>query len=323
MSNYIIRRLIQAFFVLIILSYLCFSILSLMPGDPVDVMITSNPKITKEDITRLKKLYGLDKPNYVRYFNWLTSALSGDLGYSRVYKIKVEKLLGERLINTFILSVCSLVMAVTIGIAIGVYAGMKKGSKFDYIVNFISYGLISMPSFWLAIVLIMIFSIWIPILPAGGTRTVGDNSIVGLTSILDRIRYLILPALSLASLQLGIFVRYARSAMIEALGNDYIRTAKAKGLGPSRILWNHAFRNALIPLITVVTLSLSGIFSGAIITETVFSYQGVGKLVYDSIIGNDFNVAMVSFMISVAMILTMNLLADILYGVVDPRISYK
>jgi peptide/nickel transport system permease protein len=139
----------------------------------------------------------------------------------------------------------------------------------------------------------------------------------------DRLKYLILPTISLAYLQIGRFLRYTRSSMLEAMRNDYIRTAKAKGLSYRQVVWGHGFRNALVPLITILALSFSSLFSGALITETVFAYQGVGKLVYDSIIGNDFNVAMVSFMISVSMVLLFNLIADILYGVVDPRISYK
>jgi peptide/nickel transport system permease protein len=158
-------------------------------------------------------------------------------------------------------------------------------------------------------------------LPAGGTETIGaDNT--GLAGVFDRMKYLILPVLSLSLQSIGSFVRYARGSMLDVLRQDYVRTAKAKGLSYHVVIWKHAFRNALIPIITVVALSLSNVFSGALLTETVFAYQGVGKLVYDSIMGNDFNVAMISFIISVSMVLIMNLIADILYGFVDPRISY-
>lgn len=327
MTTYILRRLIQTVIVIALLSYFCFYVMTLMPGDPVELMIQSNPKITSEDITRLRELYGLDQPAYVRYGNWISTVLQGDLGYSRTYRIPVTELIGSKLVNTFILSVCSLSLALLIAIPLGVLSALKANSKFDYLVNFFAFAGISVPSFWLAIILILVFAVGFPpyfpaILPAGGTSTIGYDP-GGLLGVLDRIKYLILPTMSLAYLQIGTFVRYTRSSMLEALRNDYVRTAKAKGLARPVVIWGHAFRNALIPLVTIVTLSLSGVFSGALITESVFAYQGIGKLVFDSIVSNDFNVAMVSFMISMIMVLLMNLVADILYGVVDPRISFK
>lgn len=322
MTTFIIRRLLQTVFVVLILSYFCFFIMTLMPGDPVELMIQSNPKITSEDVTRLRTLYGLDQPAYKRYANWASQVIHGDLGYSRTYRVPVSELIGPKLLNTFILSMAALALSLLIAIPLGVLSALKAGSKLDYLINFFAFAGISVPSFWLAIVLIIIFSVWLQIFPAGGTFTIGTEA-TGFAELADRLKYLILPTLSLAYLEIGTFVRYTRSAMLEAMRNDYIRTAKAKGLSYREVIWKHGFRNALLPLITIVTLSLSGVFSGALITETVFAYQGVGKLVYDSIIGNDFNVAMISFIISVTMVLIMNLLADILYGFADPRISFK
>ncbi len=322
MTTYILRRLIQTVIVILLLSYFCFFIMTLMPGDPVELMIQSNPKITSEDIARLRTLYGLDQPAYKRYLTWAKSITEGDLGYSRTYRIPVSELIGPKLMNTFILSMSSLTLALLIAIPLGVLSALRAGTKLDYAVNFFAFAGISVPSFWLAIVLIIIFAVWLQLFPAGGTFTIGADD-TGLTGILDRAKYLVLPTLSLAYLQIGTFVRYTRASMLEAMRNDYIRTAKAKGLSRLAVIWKHGFRNALLPLITIVTLSLSGVFGGALITETVFAYQGVGKLVYDSIIGNDFNVAMVSFIISVTMVLIMNLLADIFYGFADPRISFK
>lgn len=322
MTTFIIRRLLQTVFVVLILSYFCFFIMTLMPGDPVELMIQSNPKITSEDVTRLRTLYGLDQPAYKRYANWASQVIHGDLGYSRTYRVPVSELIGPKLLNTFVLSMAALALSLLIAIPLGVLSALKAGSKLDYFINFFAFAGISVPSFWLAIVLIIVFSVWLQIFPAGGTFTIGTDA-TGFAELADRLKYLILPTLSLAYLEIGTFVRYTRSAMLEAMRNDYIRTAKAKGLSYREVIWKHGFRNALLPLITIVTLSLSGVFSGALITETVFAYQGVGKLVYDSIIGNDFNVAMISFIISVTMVLIMNLLADILYGFADPRISFK
>jgi len=322
MSSFIIRRLLQTAVVIVLLSYFCFTLMTLMPGDPVDLMISSNPNITSEDVERLRELYGLDKPVYERYWNWLSTLASGDLGYSRTYRVPVENLIGPRLWNTFILSGCALLLSLAVAVPLGIFAALKKGKSVDYLINFFAFAGISIPSFWLAIVLIIAFAVWMPFFPASGTNTVAVE--MGLwQSILDRAKYLVLPVLSLSFMSIGTFVRFTRSSMIEALSNDYIRTARAKGLSRWRVIIFHAFRNALLPLITVVALSFSTLFSGAVITETVFAYQGVGQLVLESIQSNDFNVAMVSFMISVSMVLIMNLVADILYGVADPRITYS
>lgn len=322
MTTYIIRRLIQTFIVISVLSFFCYYLMTLMPGDPVDLMISANPNITSEDVDRLRALYGLDQPVFVRYWNWLSTILSGDLGHSRTYRVPVTDIMGPRLINTFILSLSALMVSLCIAIPLGIFAALKKGSRADYIINFFAFSGISIPSFWLAIVLIIVFAIWIPLFPASGTMSVGvDGGFFA--HIFDRAKYLVLPVLSLSLMSIGTFVRFTRSAMIEVMRNDYIRTAKAKGLSRKVIILRHGLRNALIPLITVLALSFSGLFSGAIITETVFAYQGVGRLVYESIISNDFNVAMVAFMISVSMVLIFNLIADILYGVADPRITYN
>lgn len=323
MTTFITRRILQTLAVIVVLSYVCFYLMSLMPGDPVDMMVASNPKITTEDVARLKSLYGLDQPIYKRYASWMGSILTGDLGYSRTYRVPVQELMGPRLWNTFLLSAISLGLSLLIAIPLGVISALKPGSRTDYFVNLFSFGGISIPSFWLAIVLIIIFAVKFPLLPAGGTQTIGTEDMGLWASFKDRAIYLVLPVLSLSIQQIGRFSRFTRSAMLEAMRNDFIRTARAKGLARGTVIWRHGFRNALIPLITILALSFSGLFSGAILTETVFAYQGVGKLVYDSIIGNDYNVAMISFVISVSMVLLMNLVADIMYGFADPRISYQ
>ncbi len=322
MASYILRRLVQTVVVILLLSYFCYYLMTLMPGDPVELMIQSNPRITSADVERLRTLYGLDQPVYVRYGNWVKTILSGDLGFSRTYRVPVSEIMGPKLLNTFILSFAALGFALLIAVPLGVLTALKQNTKFDYVANLFAFAGVSAPSFWLGMMFILIFSVSLKWLPASGTFTIGED-LTGFGAFIDRIKYLILPTLTLGYLQIGIFLRFTRSSMIEALRNDYIRTAKAKGLSKSRVVFAHAFRNALLPLVTILALSLSSIFSGATITETVFAYQGVGKLVYDSIIANDFNVAMISFMISVSMVLVMNLIADILYGFIDPRISYS
>jgi peptide/nickel transport system permease protein len=321
MGSFIARRLIQTVVVIAVLSFFCFYLMTLMPGDPVDMMISSNPNMTSADVERLRSLYGLDQPVYRRYLNWVSSLLQGDLGYSRTYRVPVSDILGQRLLNTFYLSALSLTFSLLMAIPLGIYAALNQGKRGDYLVNFFAFAGISIPSFWLAIVLILVFAVQLQLFPASGTMTVGVE-MSSFASFFDRLRYLILPCLSLSFMSIGSFVRFTRSSMLEAMRNDYIRTAKAKGISRRQVIIRHGFRNALLPLITVIALSFSSIFSGAVITETVFAYQGVGQLVFASIQSNDFNVAMVSFMISISMVLFMNLIADLLYGVADPRITY-
>lgn len=293
-----------------------------MPGDPIDILISSNPNFTAKDAERLRKLYGADQPVTTRYANWVGAAIKGDFGYSRKYRVPVSELIGHRLVNTFYLSAAALLLSLSIGVPIGVWVALRNGSRSDYTVSFLSFAGISVPSFFLGILLILCFSVYWKILPAGGTETI-DANLSGFSYFLDRLKYLVLPVLSLTAMQTAYFIRYTRSSMIETMHMDFIKTARAKGLRSSVVIIRHGLRNALIPVVTIVALSLSALFSGAVITETLFSYQGIGKLVYDSISGNDFNVAMVSFIITIGMVLVMNLVADIIYAYLDPRIEYK
>jgi len=322
MTGFVLRRLFQTLVVIGLLSFFCYYLMTLMPGDPIDEMIAANPNVTSEDAERLRQLHGLDQPAYKRYWNWATMIASGDLGYSRTYRVPVSEILGKSLLNTFVLAGAALVFSLLVAVPLGVWAALHKGERVDYVVNLFAFAGISVPSFWIAIVLILVFAVYVPIFPAGGTSSISFD-MTPWESFVDRARHLVLPVLSLSFLSIGTYVRYTRAAMIEAMSNDYIRTARAKGLSRDRILIMHGFRNALIPLITIVALSFSTLFSGAIITETVFAYDGVGRLVFLSIQRNDFNVAMVAFMISVSMVLVMNLVADLLYGVADPRITYS
>jgi peptide/nickel transport system permease protein len=322
MTGFVLRRLAQTVIVIVLLSFFCYLLMTLMPGDPIDEMVAANPSMTAADAQRLRELHGLDQPAYKRYWNWVTMIASGDLGYSRTYRVPVSEILGRSLLNTSLLAGAALVVSLLVAVPLGVWAALRKGSRVDYFVNLFAFAGISVPSFWIAIVLILLFAVYIPVFPAGGTSSIEFGMSTG-EALLDRARHLVLPVLSLSFLSIGTFVRYTRAAMIDAMSNDYIRTARAKGLSRERVLIVHGFRNALIPLITIVTLSFSTLFSGAIITETVFAYDGVGRLVFLSIQRNDFNVAMVAFMISVSWVLLMNFAADLLYGLADPRISYS
>jgi len=317
MIRYLLLRLLQMAAVLAIMSFIIYALIGLMPGDPIDVMISANPHLTSADAARLKALYGLDRPLLERYFAWGEAALGGDFGYSRLYVKPAVEVLLPRLGVTALLMLSSFGVALALALPLGIAAARRPGSWFDWLVNLAAFAGISVPSFWLALMLILIFAVTLGLLPAGGIATVGDGGLG------DRARHLVLPVMTLSLASVGGHLRYMRAAMIETLRQDYVRTARAKGASEARVLIGHALRNALIPVITVVALSFGSLFSGALITETMFAYPGMGKLIYDAVLGNDFNLALAGLMLATAMTLLANLLADLAYAAVDPRISLK
>ncbi|HEX6840584.1 MAG TPA: ABC transporter permease [Stellaceae bacterium] len=317
MTRFVVTRLLQVLVVLAVMSFIIYALIGLMPGDPIDQMLTADPHLTAADAARLKALYGLDRPLGERYLAWAGAALSGDLGYSRLYAMPAVAALLPRLGNTAVLMLSSFVLSLAIALPLGAAAARRPGSALDIAANLLSFAGASVPPFWFALVLILVFAVALGWLPAGGIATIGDGGIA------DRARHLVLPVTTLTVASIGTYLRFARAAMIEALRQDYARTARAKGASERRVLWGHAFRNALVPVITVVALSFGSLFSGALITETMFAYPGMGKLIYDSILGNDFNLALAGLLLATLLVLLSNLAADIAYAAADPRISYR
>ena len=315
MTYYFLRRLSQTFIVLLAMSFIIYSLIGLMPGDPIDIMVQSDPNLTTEDATRLKASYGLDQPLINRYWKWLNSAAKAEFGYSRIHNKPVLEILIPRLSNTLLLMGSSLILALVFAIPMGIWAAIRPRSHIDFIINLIALGGASIPIFWLCLLLIVVFAVWLGVLPASAMYEQSSNT-------LDRIKHLILPVLALALATIGQLTRHMRAAMIEVLGEDYIRTARAKGLRNIRIIIHHALPNAMMPVITVITLSFGGLFSGALITETMFSYLGTGKLIFDSIMGNDYNMALVSLLFATILVLFSNFVADLLYARLDPRVRY-
>lgn len=308
-------RLLQMMTVLVIMSFLVYVLMGLMPGDPIDLLISSDPDITSEDAARLRALYGLDQPIWQRYMNWLGAALGGDFGFSRTHAKPVMVVLLPALQSTLVLLGLSFSLSILIGLVLGVTAATKQGSAGDYAINFAAFAGISLPPFWLGILLILFFSVIWGVLPAGGAGAVEPES------LWDTLKYIILPVISLTIASVGSHTRYVRAAMIETLRQDFIRTARAKGLSGRRILYTHALRNAMLPVVTIVALDFGALFSGALITETIFSYPGMGKLIFDAIMGNDFNLAMIALLLATAMALLANMCADGVYSILDPRIK--
>jgi len=314
MTGYLATRLGQSLLVLVIMSFLIYSLIGLMPGDPIDMMISADPYMTAEDAAHLRELYGLDLPIYERYWNWLLTALGGDFGYSRLYNQPVVQVLLPALANSVLLLAVALIVSVTVAMPAGVVAAYRQRSILDYSVNLFAFAGISIPQFWLGLMLIMLFAVILGWLPAGGIAPEG-------APLAEQLRYLLLPAATLSMSSIGSHARYIRSAMVEVLRQDYIRTARAKGASASRVIWRHALRNALIPFVTVLALDFGYLFSGALIVETIFAWPGMGKLIFDAIMGNDYNLALLSLMLATALVLTGNLLADLAYAWLDPRIK--
>jgi peptide/nickel transport system permease protein len=317
MLRYLLQRLAEAVALLLLMSFVIYGLLGLMPGDPIDLMASGNPDITSADVARLKEVYGLDRPLLERYGMWLGSSLQGDFGYSRLHARPVLEILLPRLANTCLLMGLSFALALVVAIPAGVLAAMRPRSWYDYGLNLLAFAGISVPSFWLALLLILLFSVKLGWLPAGGVTSVGAGGLG------DRLAHLVLPVVTLAVLTAGSLIRFTRAAMLEALRQDYVRTAYAKGLGRLGVVLRHALRNAMIPVVTVVALNFGALFSGALIVETMFAYLGMGKLIYDAVLGNDFNLALVGLLFATILTLLSNLGADVVYAWLDPRISYE
>jgi len=291
-------------------------LLGLMPGDPIDLLISADPKLTSEDAARLKRLYGLEQPLFSRYINWLSAALQGDFGYSRLYAKPVLTVLAGALANTLLLMIVAFFLSILIAIPAGIFSVSRYQTFTDYTINLICFAGISIPPFWLALMLILLFSVVLGWLPANAIP-LGDANWAA------QLKGLILPVLTLTIVSVGGVTRYVRASLNETLQQVYIRTAYAKGLSVSQVIRRHALRNSMIPVMTILWLDFGAFFSGALITEIMFGYPGMGKLLFDAIQGSDYNLALVGLLLATIVTLVANFFADLSYALLDPRISYK
>lgn len=323
MTKYVVRRLVQAIPLLLLISVMIFLLMQLIPGGPL-AAYENNPNLTPEDLARLKTEFGLDAPIHERYLKWLGSIVMGDWGTSLVSKRPVLAEIGERIPNTFYLALTAFAGSLLISIPIGVISATRQYSKFDNFFTTIAFMGQSLPVFWMGLIVIIIFNVTIkqpdgrPFLPGGGMATIGADFDMG-----DRLRHLILPAAVLIFFNLGTHVRYMRSGMLDVMHQDFIRTARAKGLDEMGVIAKHGVRNAILPLITIIGLELPGLFNGALITETIFSWPGMGRLFFNAIDRSDYAVMMGVLMISAALIVLSGLLTDVLYGLLNPRIRFE
>lgn len=318
MLRFLVARVVEAVVLLLIMSFIIYGLIGLMPGDPIDLMIASDPRLSSLDAERLRRLHGLDLPIWERYVNWLGDAVQGEFGYARLHGKPVMDVLIDRLGNTLTLMISSFTIAILIALPAGIIAALRPHSLTDNIINLMCFGGISIPPFWLALLFMMVFAVVLGWLPPGGMGpTTGEDG------FFDRLPYMVLPVATLSLASVGHYTRFMRASMMETLRQDYIRTAKAKGAQPTRVVLRHALRNALIPVVTVIALQFGTLFSGALITETMFSYLGMGKTIHDAIMGNDYNLALVGLLFATLMVIASNLLADVTYALLDPRISYR
>ncbi|MDQ2653938.1 MAG: ABC transporter permease [Chloroflexota bacterium] len=319
MIAYIARRLLQMIPLILGVTFLSFAIINLMPGSPV-MRLRDNPKIRPEAALLLEKQLGLDQPWPVRYVHWLGDLAHGNLGVSLYNQLPVADRIWAAIPNTLLLAVTSLVIALAIAVPMGIYSAVRHGTTFDRVSSVTSVALYSMPDFWLALLLVILFALkfkeWgFPALPVGGmtdARSGGD--------FLDRVKHLILPVAALSLVQIGSWAAFFRSSMLETLSQEYIRTARSKGLPERTIMYLHAFKNAFLPLITIVGLALPGLLGGALFIETIFAWPGMGRLTYEAVGRRDYTMIMATTLMFSVLTMLSNLIADVLYATLDPRI---
>lgn len=316
MTQYIIRRLLIMIPVVIGITFINYFIVNLAPGDPVDLLI--DPNLTEADRETRREALGLNDPFLLRYARWLGELFQGNLGYSYTTYEPVVHRVAERVGPTLLLMGTSILIAYLLALPLGIASAVKPYSWLDYSTGFVGLLGVSLPTFFTGLVLIYVFSLKLGWLPSGGMTGLG-----GAAHWLDRASHLILPAAVLALANLGLMLRLVRSSTLEVLRQDFVRTARAKGLAPRQVLVRHVLRNTLLPVITMAGLQLPALIAGSIITEQVFQWPGMGWLTVQAILGRDYPTLMGLNLLAAVMVLAGNLLADILYGVADPRIRYE
>ena len=327
MFRYIVRRLIQMIPLLIGVSIIVFLLGHLAPGDPVRMLL--GEEATAEDVERLHAVYGFDQPLPVQYFRWFSRAIRGDLGVSIRQTIPVSDLIFERSGATIELAIVSVVIAILLGIPLGLFASTRRGSLWDYLTMIVSLIGVSMPGFWLGLVLLSYVALnvsWLPMFGRNATIVGGLWALITefrADELINAFRYLLLPAIALGTSMMAIIARLTRSSMLEVLGKDYIRTAQAKGLKKGVVVIKHALRNALMPVITMVGIQFGSMLGGAVVTETVFAWPGVGRLVINAITQRDFPLVQGGVLMMAVIFTIVNLLVDVCYAFVNPRIRYE
>ena len=323
MSNYAVRRILQTIPILFIISLVLFFLVRAAPGGPL-TSVRRNPNVTAAQIAAMEHKLGLDKPLPLQYWEWLVSVGRGDLGDSIKFHRPVTTMIAERIPNTLLLVGIAFLMTLVIAVPIGILSARNPYSFFDHAVTTLTFMGQSLPVYWLGLGLIVIFYINLqnpftggPFFPSGGLNSVGKEG-----DFLDAAWHLVLPSVALGAGWIAWYSRFLRSSMLEVLHEDYVRTARAKGVRERGVYYYHALRNAIIPLVTMIALDIPSLFAGALFVETIFSWPGMGRLFWDAARGRDYPVLLGVVMITAVIIIVCNILADLAYGLLDPKVKY-
>jgi peptide/nickel transport system permease protein len=319
MGQYVLRRLLIAVPSLLGISLVLYTVLALAPGDPFGELAT-NPNVPPEVAAALRASFGLDDPIYLRYLHWLVAMAHGDWGFSFVSRMNVDTLILQRLPTTLYVIGSAQLLALSIAIPVGVYAATRPYSIFDQIANTLAFIGFSLPTFFTGLLFILVFSVKLDWLPFVYTTDIKGS---GIHWVLEQIRQAIMPVMVLGLFQAASMTRFVRSAMLDVIRLDYVTTARAKGLGQTRVIVKHVMRNAMIPVVTLIALQMPAVFGGAIVTEQIFRIPGIGSLLISSILSNDTPVVMAVTFVFACLVVLFNLIADMLYGWLDPRISLR
>ena len=319
MGQYVLRRLLIAVPSLLGISLVLYTVLALAPGDPFGELST-NPNVPPEVAAALRASFGLDDPIYLRYLHWLVAMAHGDWGFSFVSRMNVDSLILQRLPTTLYVIGSAQLLALSVAIPVGVYAATKPYSIFDQIANTLAFIGFSLPTFFTGLLFIPVFSVKLDWLPFVYTTDVKGT---GIHWALEQLRQAIMPVMVLGLFQAASMTRFVRSAMLDVIRLDYVTTARAKGLGQTRVIVKHVMRNAMIPVVTLIALQMPAVFGGAIVTEQIFRIPGIGSLLISSILSNDTPVVMAVTFVFACLVVLFNLIADVLYGWLDPRISLR
>ncbi len=319
MTKYIVQRVIVSIPIFFGITMIVFALYALAPGDPLAMLLGERAmlEMTAEELEAARESLGLNDPWWGRYIAWLSRAIRGDLGYPLTGGYSVMELLQQRIGPTLLLMATAFVISLLVGVPMGIVMALKQYSWIDYLVTVLAFAQLSIPSFFLALGAMYIFSLKLDIFPTSGLQTIGEPF-----SLWDRIHHLIMPSFILAAYFAGVWARYTRSSMLETMHLEFVTTARAKGLRERVVIFRHALRNALLPMITVASLSLGHLLGGSIIIETIFQWPGLGMLGWQATLNREYPILMGIILIASTTVLASNLLADILYAVVDPRIRY-
>ena len=326
-GRYLVKRFVYIVFVFFIISILMFFIYKSMPGDPVTMMLgesrnSMKPEAYQALYDRTRQELGLDKPLVIQYLIWIGNMLTGDFGYSTQYKRQVVDVIGTPMLNTLMLNALSMVVTFAIAIPLGIATAVRKNSVFDKFVQVITIVGYSLPSFIIALLFIFAFAVKIPIFPISGVRSAGFSG-SGVKLVLDTLWHMALPVIVLSISGIGSITRYVRAEMIDVLRMDYIKTARAKGLKEKTVIYMHAFRNALIPIVTIATAWVVTLFGGSVVIENVFLWPGLGQMLINGLLQRDFSIVLTMQMFYVVLSLTGNVIMDIAYTIVDPRVRLE